>query len=428
MKPKRSNDLDDLARLSKARRVWLRVGALIDGQSDRPLHNANIIFDAAAIHSVGAEANIPGQAAPDLVLADCTALPCLIEAHAHMFLDGAPIESAQREQYLREQPDWMLARARQRWSRILRCGIGAVRDAGDRHGVGLALAAEAKARSGQASEPFIDSPGAAIFHRGRYGAFMGEPLEDHAGPEQCVAARVAAGADRIKLLVSGIINFQVGRVTVAPQMPAEEVAALTRAAARHGRQSFAHASGVEGIANSIEGGVTTVEHGFFIVHDQLARMRDAQIGWAPTFAPVQVQLDRAVELGWNQTVQDHLRRIIESHRQMLHEAHVMGVKIIAGSDAGSCGVPHGVGFLRELCHMQSAGVPPIAVLRAATGVSAATLNFAEPIGRIAPGCRARFILTRHDPLATVANLQKDKTILFDGTAIQCDGEISLDGL
>jgi len=427
MKP--SNDLARLAELSKSRPVWLRVGRLIDGVADAPSHDVDIVFDAVQIRSVGKGTRIEGHASPDAILPDCTALPCLIEAHAHLFLDGATVNFEARERYLKNPASWLLVRAGSRWPKILRCGIGAVRDAGDKHGVGLALAAERKKDLGKpATTPWIDSPGAAIHHRGRYGSFMAEPIEDHAGPAECVAARVAAGADRIKLLVSGIINFKAGQVTVPPQMPPGEVAELARAAASHGRQTFAHASGTEGVENSIEGGVTTIEHGFFVTADQLARMRDRQIGWVPTFAPVQLQIDRAPELGWDQKVVGHLKRIIESHQDMLRRAHEMGVKLIAGSDAGSCGVPHGTGLLRELCQMEAAGVPPMAVLRAATSVSGSTLRFPEPMGRIAPGFRARIIITRHDPLKTVANLQKDKTILFDGSAVQCDGDMDSDGL
>jgi imidazolonepropionase-like amidohydrolase len=432
----RDPDLERLALLSKSRPVWLRIGRLIDGLADRPILNANVVFDAKQIRFVGTEEKTPsrhdlmeGQNAPDVILTDSTLLPCLIEAHAHSFLEGAPIGSQEREQYLKNPPEWMLSRSQARWPKIMQCGIGAMRDAGDKHGIGLSLAAEAKThRDKLSATPWIDSPGAAIYHRGRYGSFMGEPIEEYTSAADCVAARVAASADRIKLLVSGIINFKVGQVTAEPQMPAQQVVDLVRAAASHGRQTFAHASGTEGIENSITGGVTTVEHGFFITQDQLAKMRDRQIAWVPTFAPVQLQIDRAVDLGWDQQVVGHLKRIIESHQQMLRRAYAMRVKVIAGSDAGSCGVPHGIGFLRELYHMERAGMPPIAILRAATGVSASTLNFPEPIGQIAAGFRSRFIITRHDPLETVANLQKDKTIFFDGAAIQSSGDMNSDGL
>jgi len=415
--------------------VWLRVGQVIDGASERPIRDADIVFDAHQIRFVGrngarpAPALVAGRTAPDAVLPDHTLMPCLIEAHAHLFLDGGPIDTELRQRYLELPPEAMLERARARWPKILQYGIGTVRDAGDKVGVGLALAAEAKSRCGiQADTPWIDSPGAAIHHRGRYGSFMGQPIEEYDSPAACVDGRIADGVDRIKLLVSGIINFKVGQVTAAPQMTIEEVAALVAAAHDRGRQTFAHASGTDGIENAIEGGVTTVEHGFFITLDQLTRMRDRQIGWVPTFAPVQVQIDHAAEMGWSPEIVSHLQRIIDAHQRMLSLGHELGVPIIAGSDAGSCGVAHGLGFLHELCHMERAGLPPMTVLRAATGVSADTLYFAEPIGRIAPGYRSRLILTRHDPLETVANLQREKTILFDGNVVQDRGHLDTEGL
>jgi imidazolonepropionase-like amidohydrolase len=426
-------DLAALASLSTDRPVWLRVGQLIDGTSDAPLRNADVVFDARQIHFVG-HAPDPQilharQREPDLALPDATVLPCLIEAHSHAFLEGSPVAFAQREQYLKHPPAELLDRARKRWRKILACGVGAVRDAGDKHGVGLALAAEAKANLGKRSAtPWIDSPGAAIHHRGRYGAFMGEPIEDHAGPAECVADRVAKGADRIKLLVSGIINFKAGAVTTPPQMPIDEVRAIVEAAKRHGKPTFAHASGSAGVEHSIEGGVGTVEHGFFITEEQLSKIRDRGIAWVPTFAPVQLQIDRAADLGWDDTVVSHLKRIIESHQRMLRLAHERGVTIVAGSDAGSCGVPHGVGLLQEMAQMQAAGLPPMAVIRSATGVSADSLNFPEPVGRIAPSCRSRFIITRHDPLQTVEHLQRDKTILFDGVAIASPADLPTEGL
>jgi imidazolonepropionase-like amidohydrolase len=428
--------IDDLATRSGRRPVWLRVGALIDGTSGEPHLNADVVFDARHIHWVGTQDKAPprkvlaeGHDAPDATLPHHTLMPCLIEAHAHLFLDGAPVDGPLREQYLKESSEWMLARAENRWARILQCGIATVRDAGDKMGVGLALSAKARAHRGQlATTPWIDSPGAAIHHKGRYGSFMGKPLEDHADEAACVAARVAEGADRIKLLVSGIINFKAGRVTTPPQMPIAEVQALVKAARQHHRQTFAHASGTEGVEHSIEGGVTTVEHGFFVTEEQLAKMRDRQIAWVPTFAPVQVQIDRAPEMGWSEEVVGHLKRIIEGHQKMLRKAQEMGVTVVAGSDAGGCGVPHGVGFLQELCQMETAGMRPMNILRAATGTSAAVLQFGEPVGRIAAGCRSRMILTTHDPLATVANLFREKAVIFDGRAIHAPEKIDTDGL
>ena len=59
-------------------------------------------------------------------------------------------------------------------------------------------------------------------------------------------------------------------------------------------------------------------------------------------------------------------------------------------------------------------MPSAAVLRSATGTPAGRLAFTEKFGRIAPGYRSRFIVTRHSPLQTVANLACERTVIFDG--------------
>jgi imidazolonepropionase-like amidohydrolase len=195
-----------------------------------------------------------------------------------------------------------------------------------------------------------------------------------------------------------------------------------------GRQTFAHSSGDTGIERVIESGVDSVEHGFFIRDDQLARMRDRRIAWVPTFAPVQLQVDEAKRYGWDATVVGHLQRILDAHAASLVKAHTMGVLIVAGSDAGSCGVPHGLGLLDELEHMERAGLPSLAVINAATGTGAGRFGYHQKFGRIEPGYLARFILTAHSPLAGVANLRRAKTVVFDGRVFGEDDQIDPSGL
>ncbi|HWA25349.1 MAG TPA: amidohydrolase family protein [Lacunisphaera sp.] len=436
--------------------VWLAVGTLLDGMSSAPARDAHVVYDAAGIRFVGRKGQTPpaalirpGQTAPDVKAPDATLLPGLIEAHAHLFLEGGELDLDRRAAYLKQDSAALLAAALPRLEKLVRLGITAVRDAGDKDGVGLALSQRYKelvaglaepgcARAAHASPgsatpatapmPYLDSPGAAIHHKGRYGGFMGGALEDYASPAECVAARIAAGADRIKLIPTGIINFKAGAVTTEPQMTVEELRQLVAAANAAGRQTFAHASGDAGIERVIESGVDSVEHGFFVRDDQLARMRDRRIAWVPTFAPVQLQVDEAARYGWDARVVGNLQRILDQHAASLVKAHAMGVLIIAGSDAGSCGVAHGMGFLRELELMQRAGLAPLAVINAATGTSAGRLGFHQKFGRIEPGHLSRFILTRHSPLETVANLGRAKTVVFDGNVFETGNQPDLAGL
>jgi imidazolonepropionase-like amidohydrolase len=409
---------------TRERPVWLRVGTLLDGVSTTPLANAHVVYDDKEILFAGADSPPrdllrAGQVAPDLDLPEFTLLPGLIEAHAHFFLEGGELDLDKRAAYLEQSPEQLLALAMPRLEKLVRLGVVAVRDAGDRHGVGLALSRLSKS-AGRPLMPYVDSPGAAIHHRGRYGSFMAEPMEDCASPAACVEARVKAGADRIKLIPTGIINFKKGAVTTAPQMSEEEIRALVAAAQSLGRQTLAHASGDEGIEHAVEGGVDSIEHGFFVRDDQLAKMRDRDIAWVPTFAPVQKQVDHAGRMGWDSEIVANLMRILDQHAASLVNAQSMGVTIIAGSDAGSVGVAHGFDFLSELELMERAGLTPLAVINAATGAGSRRLAFREKFGQIQAGFLSRFLLTRHSPLESVRNLRKPKLVVFNGAVIESD--------
>ncbi|HEY1765183.1 MAG TPA: amidohydrolase family protein, partial [Opitutaceae bacterium] len=371
---------------AQGRNVWLRVGTLLDGTSTAPLKDAHVVYNEAGFVHVGGggrtpprELVRPGQDKPDFDAPDCTMLPGLIEAHAPLFLEGGELDPTKRASYIRKSPAELLAAARERLPKLVRMGVAGVRDAGDRDGVGLAIS-KLCSGPGRPMMPYVESPGAAIYHKGRYGSFMADPIENYASPRDCVEARVKAGADRIKLIPTGIINFKKGLVTSEPQMTTDEIAQLVAAAKSFGRQTFAHASGDLGIDRVIDGGVDSIEHGFFIRDDQLARACERRTAWVPTFAPVQEQVDHADLMGWDPEIVANLRRILDGHAASLVKAHRMGVLIVAGSDAGSVGVAHGLGLLKEMELMELAGMPSIAVVNAATGAGSGRFGYREKLG------------------------------------------------
>lgn len=426
--------LTEIPSASSTRRIWLHIGTLLDGVSTSSSKDAHIVYDCERIVFVGTNGHQPphgsanpGQTKPDVVAPNATLLPSLIEAHAHLFLEGAELDFEKRKRYLEQSPEELLSHGRSRLEKLLKIGIQAYRDAGDKHGVGLALSALYNS-SQRPLMPYVDSPGSAIHHRGRYGSFMSEPIEEHPTLSDLVEARVKKGADRIKLIPTGIIDFKKGIVTAKPQMTTEEITELVRVSKLHGRQTFAHASGDQGIDIAINGGVDSIEHGFFIRDDQLSRLRDDNIAWVPTFAPVQLQVDCAECMGWDDTIVSNLKRILERHSHSLSKAAEMGVTIIAGSDAGSCGVAHGYGFLYELELMERAGMTPINIINSATGISARRLKLAEETGTIEVGNRSRFIVTEHSLTKSVANLRKNKSVVFDGRGFDSPETTNFDGL
>jgi imidazolonepropionase-like amidohydrolase len=195
-----------------------------------------------------------------------------------------------------------------------------------------------------------------------------------------------------------------------------------------GRETRIHCSGHDGVRNCIAARVDTIEHGFFIDRDQLARLRDLDIAWVPTFAPVHFQWEQGRSLGWSEPVRTNLRRILDDHAARLRDAAEMGVRIIAGSDAGSHGVPHGYGFFTELELMEAAGLSTLQVLRAATGTSAGRLGLREDQGRLRIGARSRFLLTEAPVLESVRHLRQPSTVVFDHAVFSGGDQASKPGL
>ncbi|MBI3852177.1 MAG: amidohydrolase family protein [Verrucomicrobia bacterium] len=410
---------------------WIVVGQLLDAKNRRVLKKAHLVYNQNRILHVGTEAPeaaiLNGQKTPDLILPEYTVMPGLIEGHSHIFLEGAELAAEKRTDYQKQDPQTLYQKAETRLRTLARLGIIAMRDGGDKDQVGLRLSKVTAAKDCPPFTANVFSPGAGIYRQGRYGNFFGKPLEDHANIESCVQARIAEGADHIKIVPTGIINFVKGQVAAKPQFSVEEIQQFQQAAHAQHRHLMAHASGEVGVGYAIDGGVDTVEHGFFITEDQLRRMRDQDISWVLTFAPVQEQLDHADIMGWTGETLNHLKQILENHARSLQKAIGLGVNVLVGSDSGSCGVAHGTGLLYEMELLENAGMPTLEILCQVTHGNNKVLTNKQPYGSLETGFKPRFIVTKSNPLETVKNLSCERWVVFDG-ATESSATVSLENL
>ena len=410
---------------------WIQVGQLLDAKNRRVLKNAHLVYNENEILHVGVEAPAPehlmGQRRPDLQLHDSTVLPGLIEGHSHTFLEGEELQAEKRADYQKQDPQWLYEKAEARLHALARLGVIAMRDGGDKDRVGLRLSQLTASKNCPPFMAQVFSPGPGIHRQGRYGSFFGRPLEEYPDIESCVQARVNEGADHIKIVPTGIINFEKGQVVAKPQLSIEEIQRFKKASKACQRQVMAHASGDVGVGYAIEGGVDTVEHGFFITDDQLTRMRDLGTSWVPTFTPVQEQVDHAELMGWTGNTLENLKIILNNHANSLQKAIAIGVNVLVGSDSGSCGVGHGTGLLYEMELLENAGMPTLDILCQATHGNNIALTRQQSYGSLEPGFKPRFIITKNNPLLTVKNLVHEKFVIFDGAA-ESSATVSLENL
>jgi len=253
----------------------------------------------------------------------------------------------------------------------------------------------------------VRSGGLGVKRPKRYGAFMATDVEDAQSIRDSVA-KLAAANDEIKLILTGIIDFDAGAVTDEPQFDLESTRLVVETARAHGRLTFAHCSGEKGLAIAARAGIGSIEHGFFMNRETLAIMRDQQVAWTPTFCPVHFQWAQPEAVGWSANTVGNLRRILDAHAEHLQLADAMGVTLLMGTDAGSMGVEHGRAMFEEIDRYLEAGLPLDRTLKAATG--SARRHFGFEHARLESGAPFDAVLLDATPFEHIGALRQPRQV------------------
>ena len=275
-----------------------------------------------------------------------------VDCHMHMVLDGVEWRTAIGRH--RERPDEAWIR------RVLETyrdkGFVYLRDGGDRWGAGKRareLAPEYGIR--------YRTPLAPLCKAGHYGAFIGEKYENLREYAELVGKARENGADYIKIMISGLMDFdRFGVLTEAGLDPAE-IRELIHIAHEEGFRVMAHANGARTVEAAALAGVDSVEHGAYQDADSMAAMAQMGTVWVPTLSTV------GNLRGRGRFEESSVRAILDSALENVAAFAAMGGLIAPGSDAGAWAVPHGVRSEYELLR-QALGGQADAVLKRGTRV------------------------------------------------------------
>lgn len=380
------------------------VGGWFDGDRHHPgpatfIVRNGVIDDISDGEHCG---NLAAQGLP--VMRGAFLMPGLVDAHVHLFLDGAPTDGPTRSAHLKKPLDDLIEAARRSARQALACGVTLVRDAGDRHGINNQVRAEAVRNDGLAR---VRSGGLGVKRPKRYGAFMAQDVEDNEAIRNSVA-KLATANDEIKLILTGIIDFDAGAVTDEPQFDLDSARLVVDTAKAHGRQTFVHCSGEKGLAIAARAAVGSIEHGFFMNRETLAVMRDNQVAWTPTFCPVHFQWAKPEAVGWSANTVGNLRRILDGHAEHLRLADEMGVTLLMGTDAGSMGVEHGYAMFEEIDRYLEAGLSLEKTLTAAT--AAGRRHFGAAHATLRRGAPFEAVLLDNSPFDNLAALRTPRVV------------------
>ncbi len=245
------------------------------------------------------------------------------DCHMHMILDGVHWRTSIARHA--GQPDIPFIRQVLQTYRDL--GVTYLRDGGDRWGAG-AMARQLAPEYGITYR----TPLAPLCMKGHYGAFIGRTYENLKEYASLVQEQKAQGADFIKIMISGLMDFDRFGVLSEEGLPPEIIRELIHIAHEEGMAVMAHANGARTIEAAAAGGVDSIEHGAYQDADSLAAMETAGTVWVPTVSTV------GNLRGKGRFCEAAVCAILDSTLENLSRYRGL---IAPGTDAGAWAVPHG---------------------------------------------------------------------------------------
>ena len=274
------------------------------------------------------------------------------DCHIHMVLDGVDWKQAIARHTI--APDEAFIRSLLR--RYADLGYTYLRDGGDKWGVG------AKAR--EMSTDFgitYRTPLAPLCKAGHYGAFIGITYENLKEYADLVVKTRKHGGNFIKIMISGLMDFDRFGVLTEVGLSREEIAQLVHIAHQEGMSVMAHANGKTALFAAITG-VDSVEHGAYLDSETLQAMQEVGTVWVPTLSTV------GNLRGKGRFNDAAVEKILESALMNVAAFHQMGGLLAAGTDAGAWAVPHGCAT--EEGYFSMAGVDENALSRGLSAIQA----------------------------------------------------------
>src|SRR5579884_226807 len=388
---------------------YVRCGALIQPDTGKVQRNVLITIQGERIQQVQEGANAP--AGGQLVdLSDHTCLPGLIDTHTHVLLQGDITAADYDEQLLKQSTAYRAILATRSARRALDYGFTTIRDL-ETEGAGYADVDLKKAiNNGIIPGPRMRVATRAMDVTGAY------PLVGYS-PEVPVphGVQVVDGPDNVRKAVREQISFGADWIKVysdrsyfvrpdgvlddIPTFTLDELKAIVDEAHREHHKVASHAMALNGVHNSVEAGVDSIEHGNYIADADLKTMAARGTWYVPTiFVGEYVAQGRAAE-GAPVWV-----KMLQIHEDTFRRALKAGVKIAFGTDAG--GFAWTVNPAKEFAYLVKWGMTPAQAIRSATSDAASLLGMQDKIGTIEPGKLADIVAVPGDPLGDITVLER----------------------
>lgn len=256
----------------------------------------------------------------------------LCDCHVHVFMDGINFRKAY-DRHIDQVDESVIHQCLKAYQE---CGITYLRDGGDALGVSL-RAKELAAEYGINYR----SPIFAIHKKGCYGHIVGrgfDTIEEYAA---LVKEAKRLGADFIKIMTTGIMEFDHAGVITGNPLEASLVKQMVHIAHEEGLSVMSHTNGSRAIREAVEAGVDSIEHGNYQDEASIRALADSSTVWVPTLVTV-----RNLS-GKGRFCEEEVLKIMKTQTDAVCLAYKKGVMLATGTDGGAWMVPHGTSLRQE---------------------------------------------------------------------------------
>jgi imidazolonepropionase-like amidohydrolase len=380
---------------------------LFDGMK---LHKdkTTIIFDEKEIIAIGdvnslaVDIEIDGEG--------LTCLPGLMDCHVHLTMDG--VADPFRELISDSEADGSFRAVRNAQNQLY-SGVITVRNVGANHNIDIAL--RNAIEKGIIEGPRILASGKPIVMTGGHGYPMAIEADGVDEVRKAARTQLKAGADLLKLMATGGVMTD-GVDPNSPQLSEEELRCACTEASNAGKTTAAHAQGLAGIKNAIRAGITTIEHGIYLDDEAIEMMVEKGTYLVPTLAAPYFIDKHGLQEGVPIHAVKKNQEVMEHHKQSFRRAIEAGVKIAAGTDAGTPFNRHG-DYPTELELMVEYGMSPIEAFRSATIIPAQAMRISEKTGSLEECKLADLVLVKGNPFENMSDVRNVVYVFKEGKCV-----------
>jgi imidazolonepropionase-like amidohydrolase len=266
--------------------------------------------------------------------------------------------------------------------------------------------------AGHVVGPRVVAAGRWIVMTGGHGWEHGREADGPDEVRRAVREQVRVRAGVIKLMATGGLSTPGSADAV--ELGPDELRAGVIEAHNAGLKVSAHAHAARGIENAIHAGVDSIEHGAFADERCLELLRQHDVALVPTLVALEHVRPGS---GIDAEVVAKSEAARAPYRATIGRAMAAGVRIVAGTDAGTALNPIGL-LAEELALYHRLGMTTTDAIRSATVAGGRLLG--GGVGIVAEGAPADLAIFDRDPREDLDVLRRPRLVISRGVPIDVD--------